>query len=80
MSMAEHISQDDREQGQESVRRIPGWTVSLLAVLAGNVLYYLAMPRLPEILQHKLFLVDWGLGLDFIFCVAAYIVARAILG
>jgi hypothetical protein len=82
MNMDEHITPEGDQEGTASVRRGRGWniSVSLLAVLAGNVLYYLAMPHLPPMWQHRLLTVDLGLGLDFIFCVAVYIVVRAILG
>jgi hypothetical protein len=71
------------EQTQEEPRafaRTLPWAKSLLGILAGNVLYYLLMPHLPEFWQHKLFQVDPGLGLDFILCVGAYILVRAIFG
>ena len=50
----------------------------LLAILAGNVLYYALSPRLPEFWQHRLFQIDAGLGLDFVLCVAMYGVVRLI--
>ena len=42
---------------------------ALVAVLAGNAVYFLLMPRLPEIARHVLFREDPGLVLDFGFCV-----------
>jgi hypothetical protein len=73
------------EQTQEQPRprifeRTLPWAKSLLSILAGNVLYYLLMPHLPDFWQHKLFQVDAGLGLDFVLCVSAYILVRAIFG
>jgi hypothetical protein len=56
------------------------WSKYLLAILAGNVAYYLLVPHLPEFWQHKLFQVDAGLGLDFVLCVASYFLVRAIFG
>lgn len=50
----------------------------LLAILAGNVLYYVLLPHLSEFWQHKLFQIDAGLGLDFVLCVAMYGVVRLI--
>jgi hypothetical protein len=44
----------------------------LVAVLAGNVLYYSLRPYLPEAAQHEPFLLDWGLVVDLWFCVAVY--------
>jgi hypothetical protein len=49
----------------------------LLAVLAGNAAYYSVHPFLPRSLQHNSH-VDLGLGLDFVLCVIAYFIARAI--
>jgi hypothetical protein len=73
-----------REQSAHSPRnfftRTLPWAKSLLAILAGNVLYYTLQPHLSEFWQHKLFQVDAGLGLDFILCAAMYIVVRAIFG
>ena len=45
-----------QEQSRSRVfeRSLP-WAKSLLAILAGNVLYYLLMPHLPDFWQHKLF-------------------------
>ena len=51
----------------------------LLAILAGNVLYYVLMPHLSEFWQHKLFQIDAGLGLDFVLCVAMYGLVRLLL-
>lgn len=74
----------DRQETTSSARP-QGWFARtlplakmLLAILAGNVLYYLLMPRLSEFWQHKLFQIDAGLGLDFLFCAGMYAVVRAI--
>ena len=42
---------------------------ALVAVLAGNVAYFLLMPRLPVAARHVLFREDPGLVVDFGFCV-----------
>lgn len=59
------------------------WAKYLLAILGGNVVYLLITPYLPVPLQHQTFRVDWGLGLDFVLCVALYglirLVARSLL-
>ena len=44
----------------------------LLAILTGNILYFLLLPYLPRELQHKTQHIDLGLALDFILCVAIY--------
>jgi hypothetical protein len=41
---------------------------ALVAVLAGNVAYFLLMPHLPVIARHVLFSEDPGLVVDFFFC------------
>jgi hypothetical protein len=41
---------------------------SLLAVLAGNASYFSLERYLPEKARHAAFQVDWGLALDFWFC------------
>lgn len=49
-----------------------GFRRSLLAIVAGNVLYYSTRRYLPEAALHRPFLVDWGLLVDLWFCVAVY--------
>lgn len=41
---------------------------ALVAVLAGNAIYYLLMPHLPTVARHTLFKEDWGLLVDFAIC------------
>jgi hypothetical protein len=45
---------------------------ALAAVLAGNAIYYLLMPRLPAVVRHRLFREDWGLLLDFVICTVIF--------
>ena len=45
---------------------------SLLAILAGNLIYYSVERYLPEGAQHQIYRVDWGLAMDFWLCVACY--------
>lgn len=57
------------------------WIESLLAILAGNALYFLVlMPRLPAWWVHQPFKLDAGLGLDFALCAAIYVAARGVAG
>ena len=43
---------------------------SLIAVVAGNVVYFLLMPYLPAGAQHRdPTRLDWGIVVDFWFCV-----------
>jgi hypothetical protein len=41
---------------------------ALVAVLAGNAVYFLLMPHLPLAARHSLFREDWGLLVDFSIC------------
>ena len=53
------------------------WRESLLAVLAGNVIYFLLVePRLPERLRHHAFQIDAGLWIDFGVCLVVLAVVR----
>jgi len=45
---------------------------ALVAVLAGNAIYYLLMPHLPRLARHTLFQEDWGLLVDFAICVVIF--------
>ena len=45
---------------------------SLVAVLLGNVGYFYSLPYLPDGARHKLYQLDWGLAVDFWFCLALY--------
>ena len=51
---------------------------SLLAVLAGNVIYYSVERYLPLAAQHQIYKIDWGLAVDFGFCVVCYGIVRLI--
>ena len=48
----------------------------LLAVLLGNVIYFAAVPFLPQSLKHGLFDIDAGLALDFAICAGIYLLLR----
>jgi len=55
------------------------WLESLLAIVAGNALYFLVvMPRAPRWLVHAPFQIDAGLLLDFLICAAIYGLARGV--
>ena len=49
---------------------------ALVAVLAGNAIYYLLMPHLPSVARHGLFKEDWGLVVDFVICGAIFAVVK----
>ena len=43
---------------------------SLLAILLGNVVYFLLLPSLPFAARHRPHHIDLGMVLDFWFCLA----------
>jgi hypothetical protein len=45
---------------------------ALLAVVLGNVVYFLMAPSLPLVARHQPFRLDLGMVLDFWFCLVAY--------
>ena len=45
---------------------------ALLAILLGNLVYFVLLPWLPEVARHRAFHLDLGTLLDFFFCVVAY--------
>lgn len=50
------------------------WFRALVAVLAGNALYFVVlMPVLPPGLRHTPYAYDLGLALDFAICLALYL-------
>ena len=56
----------------------PNFWRSLIAVLAGNSIYYLSYRYLPVRAQHHLYQIDWGLAVDFWMCLACYGIVRLI--
>jgi hypothetical protein len=46
---------------------------ALLAVLAGNAIYYLLRPHLPLGIRHYRFAEDWGLVVDFAICTVIFV-------
>jgi hypothetical protein len=49
---------------------------ALVAVLAGNAIYFLLMPHLPPIARHSLFKEDWGLVVDFLICAVIFVAVK----
>ncbi len=45
---------------------------SLIAVLVGNAIYFLLMPKMPRLAQHTTFRFDLGLVVDFWICLVIY--------
>src|SRR5438132_11361159 len=52
---------------------IHDWMRMLLAILAGNLIYLLAEPILPDALAHGIYKLDAGLILDFAICAGIYL-------
>jgi hypothetical protein len=50
----------------------------LIAVLAGNVIYWSVERFLPSRGQHQLYQVDWGMAVDFCICLVCYGLVRLI--
>jgi hypothetical protein len=57
-------------------RTVKNFLDALLAVLAGNAIYYLLMPRLPASIHHGLFIEDWGLLVDFAICAIIFVAVK----
>ena len=53
--------------------KIHNWMRMLLAILLGNVIYFLAQPILPDSLTHNFYKLDAGLLLDFAICAGIYL-------
>jgi hypothetical protein len=51
---------------------------SLVAVVAGNAIYFSLERYLPPRAQHHVFQTDWGLAVDFWICLACYGLVRMI--
>jgi hypothetical protein len=50
----------------------------LIAILAGNAIYFSLFRFLPPKAQHQPFQIDWGLAVDFWICVVCYGIVRLI--
>jgi len=58
---------------RRSASGIRNWMRMLLAVLLGNLIYFVAEPFLPRAFVHELYKFDPGLFLDFALCVVIYL-------
>jgi hypothetical protein len=56
-----------------SAFELPGnfWR-SLIAVLAGNAIYFSVEQHLPPRARHEPYAIDWGLAVDFWMCLVMY--------
>jgi hypothetical protein len=48
------------------------WVKSLIAVVAGNAVYFSLAPHMPPAARHQPFRLDLGVLVDFWFCLAVY--------
>lgn len=48
------------------------WLKSLIAVVLGNALYFSLSPHLAPAARHQPFAFDWGVVVDFWFCLFVY--------
>jgi hypothetical protein len=45
---------------------------ALLAIILGNIVYFVLVPSLPPVARHHPFRMDLGIVIDFSFCLLAY--------
>ena len=45
---------------------------ALVAIILGNIVYFVLLPFLPPVARHHRFHVDLGTAVDFWFCLVAY--------
>ncbi len=45
---------------------------ALVAIVVGNVAYFLLLPSLPTVARHRPLHIDLGMAVDFWFCLVAY--------
>ena len=64
------------EGGMEKSETGRNFLDALLAVLAGNAIYYLLAPHLPEGMRHGRFVEDWGLVVDFMICTVIFVAVK----
>ena len=57
-------------------RTMKNFLDALVAVLAGNALYFLLMPHLPALARHTLSKEDWGRLVDFAICTAIFVAVK----
>jgi hypothetical protein len=67
---------NNKTKSKSKTRTWQNFLDALLAVLAGNAVYYLLMPHLPQAARHRLFQEDWGLLLDFAICTAIFVAVK----
>jgi len=51
---------------------------ALVAVLAGNAVYLLLEKHLPVAARHQVFKFDWGMVVDFWFCLVFFGIVKGV--
>jgi hypothetical protein len=59
---------------------VANFVQSLIAVLAGNALYFLLMPYLPVRVRHVPLRMDLGVVVDFWLCLVVFGVIKTVAG
>ena len=60
------------EMPRETFRLPDNFWRSLVAVLAGNAIYFGFERHLPPKARHQPYAIDWGLAVDFWMCLVCY--------
>jgi hypothetical protein len=76
MNNGERAKVERTKEGAEGVSIGRRWAEYLVAILLGNIIYLFIEPQLPYVMRHRMFRVDFGLGIDFVLCVAIYGLVR----
>ncbi len=59
---------------------VTNFVQALIAVLGGNIAYFLLMPYLPSRAKHFPFRIDLGLVVDFWFCLVVFGLIKTVAG
>ena len=51
---------------------------ALVAVMVGNLIYFVVMPHLPAGAQHRTFRQDWGIVVDFAICLVIFWIVKVV--
>jgi hypothetical protein len=63
-----------------SRKSVANFAHALLAVLVGNLVYFLLMPHLPPGARHVPLRTDFGLAVDFCFCLVFFAIIKTLAG
>ena len=72
----ERPEMDGRQESMAKRTTLNNFLDALVAVLAGNAIYFLLMPHLPRVMRHSLFIEDWGLAVDFVVCAIVFVIVK----